>query len=142
MYTISLDVNSLPVSNYIFGKVHTIFRVFVSDGGGAGSSLITTIPTEPNHVAILGQDQPFYSPNNIKVKAGTTITFKNHDAIIHTVTGTDDALNAKSPTANNIFDTGLLKMGEEKQITFDNPGTYNYFCQIHPFMQGTVTVTG
>ncbi len=142
MYIISLDVNSLPVSNYIFGNVNTNFRVFVSDGGGAGSSLITTTPTEPNRVAILGQDPPFYSPSNIKVKAGTTITIKNHDAIIHTVTGTNDALNTKSPTANNLFDTGLLKMGEEKEITFDKPGTYNYFCQIHPFMQGTVTVTG
>jgi plastocyanin len=145
MYSIDLDVNSLPVSNYIFGKVHTTFRVFVSDGGGTGSSLTTstaTTLTEPNHVAILGQDPPFYSPSNIKVKAGIIITFKNQDAIIHTVMGTDDALNTKSPTANNLFDTGLLKMGEEKEITFDKPGTYNYFCQIHPFMQGTVTVTG
>ncbi len=103
----------------------------------------TAIPlsNEPNHLAIIGQEAPFYMPDNLTVKSGTTVTFKNHDAIIHTATGTNDEINVSSPTANNLFDTGLLTMGQEKQVTFDKAGTYNYFCTIHPFMRGTVTVT-
>jgi len=108
----------------------------------------TTLPTtaipisdEPNHVAIIGQEAPFYGPGNITVKAGTTVTFKNHDAIDHTATGTNDGTNVSSPAPNNTFDTGLLKIGEEKQVTFDKAGTFHYFCSIHPFMRGTLTVT-
>ncbi len=143
MYTISMKVNSLPVSNYIFGHVSTSFRVFVSDstGGGQSSQLLTT-PVAPNEVSILGQFAPFYNPNNLSVRAGSTVTFKNTDAIMHTATGTSNGPDVKSPTPNKSFDTDVLKGGEEKQVTFDKPGTYNYFCQIHPFMRGTVTVTG
>jgi len=108
----------------------------------------TTLPTtsipisnEPNHVAIIGQEAPFYGPSNITVKAGTTVTFKNHDAIDHTVTGTNDGTEVSSPAPNNTFDTGLLEIGEEKQVTFDKAGTFHYFCSIHPFMRGTLTVT-
>jgi len=108
----------------------------------------TTLPTtaipisdEPNHVAIIGQEAPFYGPGNITVKAGTTVTFKNHDAIDHTATGTNDGTNVSSPAPNNTFDTGLSKIGEEKQVTFDKAGTFHYFCSIHPFMRGTLTVT-
>jgi plastocyanin len=45
-----------------------------------------------------------------------------------------------SPTPSGVFDTGPLMMGEEKQVAFDKEGTFNYFCTIHPFMRGSITV--
>ena len=61
---------------------------------------------------------------------------------MHTATGTNDGINVVSPTSNSDFDTGLLSTGQEKQITFDKEGIYNYFCEAHPFMRGVVTVSG
>jgi plastocyanin len=144
LYRINAEINSLPVSDVQFGHVHTLFRVFVSDGAASGTSqsVPTTTQLPPNHVAILGQVAPYYNPNNITVKAGDTLTFKNHDSIIHTATSTNAGANDKNPEPDSVFDTGLLNPGEEKQIKFDKVGIYNYFCMVHPFMRGTVTVTG
>lgn len=141
MYLIYADVNSLPVSNFQFGQASTRFVVFVEQGETVGTEVSTEEP-EPNHVAIVGQDAPFYSPNNLTVAAGATVTFLNHDAILHTVTSTAAGTNVQSPEPDGTFDTGVLGLGQEAQVTFDDPGTYNYYCTIHPFMRGSVTVTG
>jgi plastocyanin len=148
-----MDVNSIPVSNYKFGHVKTSFEVNVSNDEDSSStdmepsqvtnvSTTTAIPitNESNVIAIIGQDAPYYNPDRITINSGTTLTFRNHDAIMHTVTGTDDGNTVVSPTSNNSFDTGILGIGQEKQITFDKPGTYNYFCAVHPFMRGIVSI--
>lgn len=143
-YIVKVELNSLPVSNYIFGKASTRFIVNVSDTvSKEGGRDVTTTKVSPsaNQIIILGQDPPFFIPNNITVKAGTVVTIINNDAIIHTVTSTSDDVGALSPTPNGLFDTGLIRHGEEKQITLDKPGTYNYFCTLHPFMRGSITVT-
>jgi plastocyanin len=143
VYIITTNLNSLPVSNYMFGQATTNFRIYVEDAEGSGDNTpVTVTPDQPNHIAILGQDAPFYGPNNLTVKAGTAITVVNHDSIPHTLTSTADAAGVQSPTASDVFDTGVLMMNGEAQITIDEPGTYNYFCTIHPFMRGTITVTG
>lgn len=157
IYKIDLDVNSILGSNYNFGHVETRFDLNVADYNDetatatntlsnqiANSTSITTaipISGELNRVAIIGQDSPFYTPDHITVKPETTLTFGNHDAVVHTATGTNDEINVVSPTSNNDFDTGLLSTSQEKQITFDKEGTYNYFCEVHPFMRGVVTVS-
>jgi plastocyanin len=96
----------------------------------AAREVIPETSLRPNHIAIVGRDSPFFIPNKLTVNVGTIVTIKNHDAIIHTATATD----------NHSFDTGLLQSGQQKQITFSKPGTYNYFCQVHPFMRGTIVV--
>lgn len=143
LYILNVNLNSLPVSNYIFGQAAATFKVYVEDAEGSASEENTaTIQDQLNHIAILGQDAPFYGPNNLTVKAGTTITVRNHDSIPHTLTSTADAADVQSPTASGAFDTGVLMMNGEAQITIDEPGTYSYFCTIHPFMRGTISVTG
>lgn len=146
VYVITANLNSLPVSNYMFGKATTNFKVYVEDAAeGSTTENTTTVktPEQPNHIAILGQDAPFYAPNNITVKSGTTVTVVNHDSIPHTLTSTADAADVQSPRANDAFDSGVLMMNGEAQIKIDDePGTYDYFCTIHPFMRGTITVTG
>ncbi len=157
MYKIDLDVNSIMGSNYNFGHVKTTFDLNVADYNNEATatatnrlgsqianltSITTAIPISAglNRVAIIGQDSPFYTPDHITVKPETTLTFKNHDAVVHTATGTNDGINVVSPISNSNFDTGLLSTDQEKQITFNKEGRYNYFCEVHPFMRGVVTV--
>jgi plastocyanin len=81
-----------------------------------------------------------YSPRELTVAVGSTVRWTNDDAIVHTVTtGTSDG---SLGTADGVFDSGFLGGGDSSSFTFTEPVTYTYFCIPHPFMQGTVTVTG
>jgi plastocyanin len=75
-----------------------------------------------------------YAPAAITVPAGTTITFTNDDSAPHTAT------SGTSPTPDGIFDTGTLKKGQSKTVKVTKPGTFAYYCAIHPFMKATLTV--
>lgn len=146
-YNVNATINSDPstVSNYVFGNLQpALFRVSVAPPSNeAGTANATATPSaEANHIAILGQDPPFYSPGDLETSAGTPITVRNDDAIVHTVTSVDAGPEEQSPVANGMFDTGLLSAGQEEQITIDEEGEYNYFCSIHPFMRGEISVTG
>ena len=65
---------------------------------------------------------------DIKVAVGGTVTWTNSDSQQHTA------------TAAGMFDTGTIKPGESKTVTFDVAGAIPYACSFHPFMTGTVTV--
>jgi len=71
-----------------------------------------------------------FSPATINVKAGTQITWVNRDDIPHTVVSDDKATFKSRP----------LDTDEKFSFTFDKPGTYNYFCSIHPKMTAKVVV--
>ena len=70
-----------------------------------------------------------FEPEEITVPAGTEVTFTNQDKAAHTATADDGS-----------FDTEELGKGDSAQTTFDDPGTYTYFCRFHVFMKGTVEV--
>jgi amicyanin len=72
-----------------------------------------------------------FSPATVRVKAGSTIVWTNGDAIQHDVTF--DGGNISS---------GVLNQNDTFSHTFKTAGTYRYICSIHPFMHGTVIVTG
>ena len=74
-----------------------------------------------------------YLPKNLEVAVGTTVTWTDEDAILHTVTS--------SGATPETFDLKLADKGATASFTFDTPGTYTYVCTVHPGMQGTVTVT-
>lgn len=69
---------------------------------------------------------------SLVVSAGTTVVFVNEDPFAHTVTSSDGA-----PVP---FDSGDLGEGSSFAVTFDEPGTYAYFCRIHPTMRAAVVV--
>ena len=69
-----------------------------------------------------------FGPQELKVKTGTTVTWTNEDDIPHTVV---------SP---NNFRSKVLDTDGKYSFTFTTPGTYNYFCSLHPHMTGTVVV--
>lgn len=70
---------------------------------------------------------------SIKVKKGTTVTWTNEDVAKHDVTPTVETADFKA--------SELFGKGETHQVTFNTPGTYEYYCSPHPYMKGTVEVT-
>jgi alcohol dehydrogenase (cytochrome c) len=73
-----------------------------------------------------------FAPQRASVAAGTAVTWTNSGLLPHTATS--------SGTRGGTWDTGLLQAGESASITFDTPGTYEYFCSPHPWMIGQVIV--
>ena len=74
-------------------------------------------------------DNFIFSPNPITVPAGTTIRWTNRDDIPHNVVSDDKSFKSK-----------VLDTDETFAYTFTKPGTYTYFCSIHPKMTGKVVV--
>ena len=71
-----------------------------------------------------------FSPQTLTVKAGTTVTWTNKDDIPHGIA-----------SANNAFTRSkALDTDDSYSFTFTTPGTYQYFCYIHPHMMGTIVV--
>ncbi|MBT8172873.1 MAG: amicyanin, partial [Nitrosopumilus sp.] len=76
-----------------------------------------------------------YLPYEITVSVGQTVTWSNDDSAAHTVTsGTVDA------GVTGVFDSGLFMSGSTFEHTFEKAGKYDYFCMVHPWMTGIVTV--
>lgn len=74
-----------------------------------------------------------FSPANISVKEGQTVTWSNNESVGHDVTADDGSF--KSGAA------GGLMQGDSFEHKFTKPGTYSYKCTIHPNMTGKVEVT-
>jgi plastocyanin len=70
-----------------------------------------------------------FSPDTLKIKAGTTVSWMNNDGMTHTVTST-----------SGLFNSGNLAAGLTYKYTFSAAGTYAYYCVIHPTMMGVVVV--
>lgn len=80
----------------------------------------------------------YYQPMVITVPVGSKIIWKNDDVSPHTATSLS---NGSNPSGNGkIFDTGIIPPGSSKSVTVNKVGTINYFCSIHPWMQGTLNV--
>lgn len=76
-----------------------------------------------------------FTPGSLNVPAGTSVTWLNHDSIVHSVT-------AGAPEAPaDLFDSGLFDQSQTFTFTFADPGQYTYFCTRHNFMRGTINVT-
>ena len=79
--------------------------------------------------------QKYFDPSELSVKVGTTVVWTNKDAAAHTVT-------SGNPSAgpSGIFDSGLIKADNTFEYKFNSAATTEYFCTIHPWMTGKVTV--
>lgn len=76
-----------------------------------------------------------YMPQELAVKAGSKVTWTNQDQILHTATA-----GATPGTADGKFDGSMDGVGQSFTFTFDQPGTYPYFCSRHTSMTGTIVV--
>ncbi|HEU5252034.1 MAG TPA: cupredoxin domain-containing protein [Solirubrobacterales bacterium] len=70
-----------------------------------------------------------YQPDPVVVQMDGKVIWQNQDTAPHTATADDGS-----------FDTGTIEKGKIGSETFKEPGTFTYFCEIHPTMHGTVEV--
>ena len=77
-----------------------------------------------------------YIPYNVTIGVGGTVVWTNDDTAAHTVTS-----GLPSPGPSGIFDSSLFMSGASYEFTFDESGEYDYFCMVHPWMIGKVTVS-
>lgn len=104
--------------------------------------IIITEPAKPVNVDISkgastqSASQKYFDPKEIKVKTGTAVSWTNSDSAAHTVTSGESS----DTTPGTLFDSGLIKPGKTFQYTFDKTGEVDYFCSVHPWMTGKVTV--
>lgn len=84
--------------------------------------------TTPAGTAVQIKDDAF-SPQTLTVVAGQTVAFTNNDDDAHTVTATDGSFDSKGLDTNGVW-----------RHAFAKPGVYAYFCELHPFMKGTIVV--
>lgn len=76
-----------------------------------------------------------YSPADITIKVGDTVEWINVDTAAHTVTG-----GSPADGPSGVFDSSLVMANANYAFTFDKAGSYKYFCMVHPWMVGSVTV--
>jgi plastocyanin len=101
----------------------------VVGAGLAGGVLVAQAQTAPATVAV-SIDNFTFTPQTLTVKAGTTVTWTNKDDIPHGIAATGNAFRR-----SNALDTD-----DSYAFVFTTPGTYQYFCYIHPHMTGTIVV--
>ncbi len=111
---------------WIAGVAAPIIATVVLLGMGSYGFVARAQQTPAMEVKI---DNFSFGPAAITVAAGTTVTWTNHDDIPHTVVADDKSFKSK-----------VLDTDEKFSYTFSKPGTYPYFCSVHPKMTGKVVV--
>jgi len=87
-------------------------------------------PTADKNSTIISQNFA-YSPQEVRVKAGQTVTFTNKDLVGHSVTSEN----------GSSFDTGVIDSNQTITFTAPNtPGSYPFYCTVHPNMKGMLVV--
>ena len=104
-----------------------------------------TMPAEPKTIIVdmpegtaqIGcqVDDACFIPSTVTINVGDTVSWTNSDVAAHTITS---GSVTEGPTG--IFDSSLVMAGVAYEHTFNEPGIVEYFCMVHPWMAGTVTV--
>jgi Icc protein len=94
---------------------------------------ITDVPLEAETPAAATRDVAIdnfsFAPATVSVSRGTTVRWTNHDDVPHVVMGED-----------RVFRSAVLDTDGQFSRNFDTPGTFSYFCSLHPHMTGTIVV--
>ena len=95
----------------------------------AGSSRVTATDQPSAANVAVKIDNFVFGPQTLTVPVGTTVTWTNSDDIPHTSVSTE-----------GVFKSKVLDTDEKFSYTFTKPGTYSYYCSVHPKMIGQVVV--
>jgi plastocyanin len=88
----------------------------------------TPFVTDDDSVTVTIRDFTYF-PEDLSVNLGAEVTWLNEDGVIHDATDRDGA-----------WETELLGEGESGTITLDEPGSFEYYCTVHPYMEGRLIV--
>jgi plastocyanin len=98
-----------------------------ADAQAVDAQTASTKPAVAQAMVVI--DNFTFSPQELTVPPGTTVTWVNHDDIPHTVTEENKAFRSKALDTDDKF-----------SFTFNTPGDFSYFCSLHPHMTGKITV--
>lgn len=102
--------------------------------GAATAAVLTTIfvpaRAQPAASAGVSIDNFTFAPESLTINAGTTVTWLNEDDIPHGIASSN----------NDFAKSKALDTDDSYSFTFVRPGTYRYFCYLHPHMTGTIVV--
>lgn len=123
-----------PMPSRVFPLVFIVQIGLIIYVAGCDSPTDANDDPEPNEIIM--EDHSF-TPSNLEVTEGTTVTWINQGNDVHTVTSGSDGDH------DGVFDSGSMDPGEEFSFQFDEAGTYDYYCipHVQVGMTGTVTVT-
>ena len=97
---------------------------------GTRANSATSLGDKPASGATVKIDNFSFGPATITIPAGTMVTWTNSDDVPHVVTSDD----------NKMFKSKALDTDDHFSFTFAKPGTYNYYCAIHPKMTAKIVV--
>jgi amicyanin len=117
-------------------SANTMRSAIVAAALGAATAAVLAAVVLPGHaqtaapVSAVSIDNFTFTPPSLTVRAGTTVTWINKDDIPHGIASSNNAF-----TKSKALDTD-----DSYSFTFTTPGTYQYFCYVHPHMTGTIVV--
>src|SRR5215472_2550871 len=101
-------------------------------GAAVGSLLAASVlfARADGPTSMVAIDNFSFGPQTLTVRAGTTVTWANRDDIPHRIASSNNAFKK----------SGALDTDDSYSFTFTTPGTYQYFCYLHPHMVGSIVV--
>jgi plastocyanin len=113
----------------IFGSVAVLAMAFALTAGTRPDSAVSS-GDKSAAGANVKIDNFSFGPATITIPAGSSVTWTNHDDVPHVVTSDD----------NKMFKSKALDTDDHFTFMFTKPGTYNYYCAIHPKMTAKIVV--
>lgn len=107
------------------------------DTSTSATTSTTEAAADADHEIVI--EEFTYSPAQLEVKRGDTVRIVNRDAFEHTVTSGETSGPENVPDGK--FDESLPDKGAAAVITFDEAGTFTFFCRQHNAMDGVFTVS-
>lgn len=126
-----MKMHSKPVFSLL-----AVFTIAMTLGISNAFAEVATVST-PQGTSVPGCEatNECYIPYEITINVGEEVTWSNDDSAAHTVTA-----GSASDGPSGVFDSSLVMANANYAFTFDKAGSYDYFCMVHPWMVGSVTV--
>ena len=126
----------MKIQNKVVFPLLAIFAIVMTFGIPQTYAEVTTISI-PQGTSVPGCEatNECYLPFEVVVNVGEEVTWSNDDSAAHTVTA-----GSAADGPSGIFDSSLFMAGTTYSFTFEEAGTFPYFCMVHPWMEGTVNV--
>ena len=108
--------------------------LFIANITNVFGETAVTIPNEASDISC-AESGTCFLPGEVTIGVGESIIWSNDSSVVHTVTSGNP-----EDGSDGFFDSSIIMSGDTFSHTFTEAGQYNYFCSIHPWMQGSVLV--
>lgn len=128
-----------------FLLLSALFVILISTSFAYAEEYVIDIPIGAYNPELNTVAEVWYDPPQLFVTVGDTVTWYNDDKEGHTVTSGEGSgrfgwMSDNFGKSNGIFDSGRFMPGESWSYTFEDSGTFSYYCTIHPWMEGILIV--